>query len=317
MAVLPAVLDRAAVAEKLPYDRLIDSLRQHFSEAAIVPPRQTLPFGDPSAPNGQLLLMSAWQGDSIAALKVATVIPDNAARGLPTIQALVLVIDVRTGSVVAVAEGSEITRRRTAAASALAASYLALPDARTLVVVGTGPQALALASAHRVVRPSIDEIVIWGRSQEKAKGMAVELSESVHVCSIGVTDDLERAVRRADIVSCATSSATPLVKGAWLREGSHLDLVGSFSADRRETDTDAVVQASVFVDTFEGCESEAGDILIPIGEGRINKTFIRGDLASLVSGVLGGRQSTKERTLFKSVGTALEDLAASRLLVER
>jgi ornithine cyclodeaminase len=204
-----------------------------------------------------------------------------------------------------------LTLWRTAAASALAATYLAREDASHLVLIGAGALAPYLARAHATNRP-IKKVSIWNRSAPRAQGLAKELGNEKF--SVEVVSDAERAVRAADIVSCATLSTEPLVQGQWLKAGAHLDLVGGFRPVMREADDDAVKRARVYVDTRGGALKEAGDLVIPIARGIFRETDVQGDLFDLCRGTAKGRASGSEITLFKSVGTAIEDLAAAMLV---
>jgi ornithine cyclodeaminase len=267
-----------------------------------------------------LLLMPAWERDGRAPLlgvKIVTVHPGNPKRGLPSVSGTYLLMRADSGESLAVIDGQALTLWRTAAASALASSYLARGDARRLVMVGAGALAPDLIEAHATVRP-IDEVLVWNREQRRAEQLVATLGEAVTkrraVCA---TTDLESAVRHADIVSCATLSREPLVKGAWLKPGTHLDLVGAFTSAMRESDDETVRRALVYVDTRAGALAEAGDIVQPLNAGIIRQTDIRGDLTELSRKSVLGRQSPEEITLFKSVGTALEDLAAAALAFSR
>jgi ornithine cyclodeaminase/alanine dehydrogenase-like protein (mu-crystallin family) len=301
-AELTAVLDDRA---------LIDRLREAFREGAESPLRHHHAVGAPAAA-GTLLLMPAWQPGRALGVKVVTVFPGNAARGLPAVQGTYLLLDAETGSPRALLDGAALTRRRTAAASALAATYLARPDSATLLMVGTGSLAPHLVSAHAAVRP-IREARVWGRSAEKAAALAGRLDGPR--LRVTAALDLEAAVRGADVVSCATLSAQPLVQGAWLRPGTHVDLVGGFTPAMREADDEAVRRSRVFVDT-PAALAEAGDLVQPIDRGLLRTEDVT-DLFDLVRGRRPGRQRDDEVTLFKSVGAALEDLAAARLAFER
>jgi len=276
-----------------------------------VPLRHHHQVAVPGAAAGTLLLMPAWQAGAYLGIKVVTVFPDNATRSLPTVLASYLLLSAETGAPVALMGGRLLTVRRTAAASALAASYLARPDARHLVMVGTGALAPALIAAHASVRP-IERVTVWGRNRAAADAIVATLAGNRY--AIAATDDLEAAVRAADIVSCATLAKDPLVAGAWLAPGAHLDLVGGFKPDMRETDDDAIRRAAVFVDTREGAMKEAGDIVQPLASGVLQPAAIRADLFDLVRGRAPGRGASDQITLFKSVGTAIEDLAAAILV---
>ena len=255
------------------------------------------------------------------ATKLVTVFPDNAARQLPTIHAQIVLFDGKSGVPAAIIDGTEITRRRTAAASALASTYLAREDARELLILGTGPQAFHQALAHAAVRP-IARIHVWGRSPARLAALVQSLRQHVrkdensHALRIEIAEDLESAARGADIISCATSAAVPLIEGRWLKPGSFLDLVGSHSAERRESDDEAVRRSNIYVDTLKGALAEAGDLLIPLKSAAIRESDIRGDLHALCRDQVGGRATRDEITLFKSVGTAVEDLAAAKLVYD-
>jgi ornithine cyclodeaminase/alanine dehydrogenase-like protein (mu-crystallin family) len=211
----------------------------------------------------------------------------------------------------AIMDGRALTAWRTGAASALAARYLARADAAHLVMIGAGALAPHLVRAHAAVRP-ITRVTLWNRTRGKAVALAFGLA--VSGIEVTVTDDLEGAVRDADIVSCATLSSEPLIRGTWLRRGTHVDLVGGFTPKMREADDQAVKRARLYVDTRAGAGKEAGDIVIPLKRGVIAQADIRGDLFDLCRGKVKGRTSATQITLFKSVGTAIEDLAAAILI---
>jgi ornithine cyclodeaminase len=296
---------------------LVERLREAFREGAEAPLRHRHAVPAPGG-EGTLLLMPAWQAGRSLGVKVVTVFPGNASRGLSAVQAAYLLLDAETGAPLALMDGAMLTRRRTAAASALAADYLARRDSSTLVMVGTGSLAPHLIAAHGAVRP-IREVRVWGRSPDKARALAasVAMAAGSGRADVRVTpvEDLEAAVRAADVVSCATLASDPLIRGAWLRPGTHLDLVGGFTPAMREADDDAVRRSRVFVDTPAALE-EAGDVVQPIASGVLKKEDVA-DLFDLVRGRRPGRTDEAQITLFKSVGAALEDLAAARLAFER
>jgi len=216
-----------------------------------------------------------------------------------------------TGEPLAVMDGTTLTAWRTACASALAASYLAREDAAHLVMIGAGALAPHLVRAHASVRP-IRRVTLWNRTRKRAVQTAFGLS--VGGLEVEVSDDLEAAVRDADIVSCATLSATPIVRGKWLKKGAHVDLVGAYTPKMRESDDDAIRKSRVYVDTRAGALKEGGDIVQPMKSGILKKDGVRGDLFELCRGKAKGRTRPSEITLFKSVGTAIEDLAAAMLV---
>jgi ornithine cyclodeaminase len=258
--------------------------------------------------------MPAWQAGRHIGVKMVTVFPDNGERGLPAIMGIYVLLDGKTGSPLALIDGPTLTVKRTAAASALAAGYLARPDAERLLMVGTGALAPQLITAHAAVRP-ICNVLIWGRDPAKAQKLAKRMNRrDFHV---DWTDDLETAARGAHVISCATLSKEPLIRGAWLQPGQHVDLVGAFRPDMRETDDEALRRARVFVDTRPGATKEGGDIVQAVHSGALGLDDIAGDLFELTRGDRSGRRYYDQITLFKSVGTAIEDLAAAQLAIER
>jgi ornithine cyclodeaminase len=305
-------IDAAAVHAALPYDRLIPHLRDAFRAGGEVPLRSRFHIDavDGGA-GGTLLLMPAWQPGRHIGIKTVSVFPDNAKLGLGSVAATYLLLDARTGEPKAVIDGEAITLRRTGCASALAASYLARQDAQRLLMVGAGSLAPHLIRAHCAVR-KYTRIEIWNRNRARAEKVAATLSD----LNVAVVDDLEAAVHAADTISCATLSRTPLVRGDWLRPGTHLDLVGAFTPEMHETDATALTRSAVYVDNRAGALKEPGDLVTPIAAGQFRAEDVRGDLFDLCRADTIARRSDTEITLFKSVGLALEDLAAAELVVE-
>jgi len=308
------VITAERVAEVLDEVSLVDRLRDAFKGGATVPVRHHHTVSVAGQADATLLLMPAWRDGGMLGVKVATVFPGNAARDLPAVMASYLLLDGATGAPLALLDGAVLTARRTACASALAADYLAAPESRALLMVGTGVLAPHLILAHAAVRP-IAEVMVWGRSPDKAGRLAASLDRPG--LPVAAVSDLEAAARRADVISCATLARDPLIRGAWLRPGQHLDLVGGFTPEMREADDDAVRRASLFVDTRAGALKEAGDLVDPLRRGVIAEGDVKGDLFDLARGTCPGRRGDDEITLFKSVGTALEDLAAAELAFER
>ena len=302
------VIDAEATRGRLPFGALIDALRQRFAEGCEVPLRHTHRIGS----DGTLLLMPAWRAGARMGLKTVGIFPGNSTLGLPGLHSTYLLFDARTGVPLALLDGNEITSRRTAAASALAASYLARADARQLLVVGAGRVAALLADAMRAVRP-IERVQVWNHRPAPAEMLAAQLREQgidAQACA-----DLQAAVQQADIVSCATLSTTALIEAAWLRPGTHLDLIGSFTPEMREADAACFARCTVFVDTAEAL-AKSGDVLQAKAAGLFIDAQLRASLAGLCGGAHAGRASAGECTLFKAVGSALEDLAAAELVFD-
>lgn len=304
---MPVVIDAATAGASLDFARLIPALREAFVVGANAPLRHAHRL---DAPGASVLIMPAWRGQDLMGIKIVTVFPGNSARGINAVHSSYLLSDAATGTPLALIDGNEITGRRTVAASALAGSYLARPDAARLLVVGSGHIASMLAPAWAAVRP-IREVRVWSPRPARAAALA----ERLRSCGLDATaaEDLEAEARAADIISCATLSETPLIRGGWLRPGTHLDLIGGFRPTMREADDDAVRRARVYIDG-EAALVEAGDLTQPLACGVLARDAVAGDLAALCRGTVPGRGDAGEITLFKSVGTALEDLAAAALV---
>lgn len=308
------LLDAQKTRDALPFPDLIAALRVMFATGCEAPTRHHHTVAVPGDADATLLLMPAWLPGAYMGVKMVSVFPGNGPRGLPAVSGSYLLSSGTTGELLAIIDGAELTARRTAAASALAASYLASPSATRLLIVGAGRLALNLIEAHCNTRP-INQVSIWARDVAKAQEALGDFS--LPGIDIVVTEDLEQAARQADILSCATLSRAPLIHGGWLKTGAHLDLVGAFAPDMRETDDAAVLRASLFVDTYSGALSEGGDLVQPIRAGVMTADAVQADLRALTRGDHPGRTCANEITLFKSVGAASEDLAGAILAYER
>ena len=252
--------------------------------------------------------------------KIYTSFPDNLAAPssvgeprLPAVQALYVLFDGRNGRPVAVLDGTAVTWWKTAADSALGARLLAPDGPRTLTMVGSGAMAPWLIRAHRHARPSISEVLIWNRTRERGEALATRVrGEGVEA---RVVPDLEAAVRQAQVITSATRTHTPLIKGAWLQPGTHLDLVGGYTRDTREADDDAVRRARIFVDRRESAFDGVGDILQPIADGVIRAEDVLGDLYDLVGGTVPGRRQRDDITLYKNAGGGHLDLMTAQAVM--
>jgi ornithine cyclodeaminase/alanine dehydrogenase-like protein (mu-crystallin family) len=299
-------IDTATTARHLPMASLIDALRAMFVAGCEVPMRHTHRIGG----EGTVLLMPAWRTGARLGIKTVTIFPGNGAHGKPGLHSIYLLFDASTGEPLGQLDGDQITSRRTAAASALAASYLARRQASRLLIVGSGRVASLLAEAMRAVRP-ITRVDVWNHRESTAKALVDRLRAAGFDAHLA--HDLADATSRADIVSCATLGTSPLIRGEWLREGAHLDLIGSFTPQMREADGACFERSRVFVDTLEAL-AKSGDVLEAIAEQRFSPDALQGTLAELCIGTRPGRTNPVDRTLFKAVGTALEDLAAAELV---
>ncbi|WP_413762369.1 ornithine cyclodeaminase family protein [Variovorax sp. Varisp41] len=309
--------DAIATRAPLGFERLVPALRAAFAAEAQVPPRHVHAIDNASGDKGTVLIMPAWSEAGFLGIKTINIFPGNGARGLPGLHATYVLYDARTGVPLALMDGDELTAHRTAAASALGASFLARGDARRLLVLGTGRIARMLPAAHASVRP-IEEVTVWNHRIEGAEALAAQWRAQgwagARAAAPGPAG-LEAAVRQADIVSCATLATAPLVRGEWLAPGSHLDLIGSFTPAMREADARCFEDARTFIDTPEAL-TKAGDLLDAIAAGTLRAEAVQGTLAALCRGERGGRTQpdSDERTVFKAVGSALEDLTAATLV---
>lgn len=305
MQVLTLEETRAA----LPFGPLIDALDAGFRAGAEVPLRHHHPMVNPGAADDMLLLMPAWQAAGWGGVKIVNVHPGNAGRGLPAIASSYILFDRVTGAQKLLLDGGELTARRTAAASALAARRLARPDSRRHLIVGAGRVGANLAQAYRAALP-IEAVEVWSRTAASAEALAADLrAQGIPAVA---APDLQAAVGRADIVSCATLSRTPLIHGDWLHPGQHIDLIGSFTPEMREVDDAVMQRARIFLDT-DHARIESGDIALPLAAGAITEADIEGTLEALCRDNRHPRRGPGEITLFKGVGSAVEDLSAAIL----
>jgi len=308
-------LDAEAVHRALDYPSLIKALRQAHAHEAM-PRSQALVMDEPGGGGNVFVSLLAWAGGEAIVSKLVGVFPGNLALAVPqpSVQGLVALFDGRTGAPRLVCDGAALTFRKTAADSALAADFLARPDAATLLVVGAGGLARHVVAAHRSVRPTIREVLIWNRTGDRARALAATLTEPG--CGVRAVDDLDAAVAKADIISAVTMAQQPLIRGACLKPGAHVDLIGAYRPDMREADDDVVHRARLFVDTRQGCDG-SGEIGEPIAKGLITLASIEADLFDLCAGGHPGRQSPDAITMFKNVGGAHLDLFTARHLLAR
>ena len=278
-----------------------------------MPIRQHQSFAIPDEESGTLLLMPAWIPGKYFGTKQVLVIPENGKRGLSSVNATYQLSSATTGEPLLYLDGNVLTDKRTAAASALASTYLSRKDSKHLLMIGTGRLANSIVQAHCTAR-AIDTVSIWGRNSQKSEALAVQIRQLGFKCH--AVEDLEAAARTADIISCATGSKLPLVEGKWLNPGTHIDLVGAFEPSMRESDDEVMRRANIFVDTDDAIEA-AGDITQAIESDAISRSDILANLYDLTRDTHQGRCSENEITVFKSVGTALEDLTAAVMAFEK
>ena len=285
--------------KSIDWNGIISALDQGFASGVETPPRQKHTT-DPSG--SKLIVMPAWGYKGYGGLKVITTTPNNETNDLPYIQGVYHLFKIADGQFAIEIDGAFLTNLRTAAASALASSYLSKKDSKGLLMVGAGNLAPYLIAAHKAIRP-IEEVYVWSRNHVNA----VELAKAHGYTAV---KDIANVASKVDIISCATPSTSALVLGDMLHPGQHIDLVGGFTPAMRETDDAVIHMSTVFVDVEMALE-EAGDLIQPMHHGTWRRNQLKGTLYDLCTQKITGRSSDEEITLFKSVGTALEDLVAA------
>jgi len=301
------------IIEHLGYKELIDALREIFQSDYTMPIRHHHFYNTPEGDENTLILMPVWNSEYMG-MKQVTVAPANANRNMPSIFAQYILSNSKTGEPLAMMNATELTARRTACTSALAASYLCRENAENLLIVGGGKVAQHLAQAHLAVR-NFKKVSVWMRNTAKMEKFIASL-KAQGIPAEAVTS-LEESARQADLIACATLSKTAIIKGDWVKPGTHLDLIGSHKPDTRETDDETIRKSSLFVDSRAGALHETGELVLPIAEGIITENDVKADIVELIKGIHPGRTSSEEITLFKSAGLAIEDLAAALLVYKR
>jgi ornithine cyclodeaminase len=297
----------------LDYRGLVEGLRDMYKRGVDLTERKVLHQKLPDGSQNDWLILPAWQFGRHQGIKLVSVFPGNEKKGLASILGLYVLFDGETGAPILTIDGAALTLRKTVCNSALAVDYCAREDASKLLVMGAGNLAPHVVAAHASVRP-ITEAKIWNRSPEKAVALAARLSRPG--LAVSAAPDLQAAAGWADIITGVTMTKQPLLKGAWLKPGQHLDLIGAFRPDMREADDEAVRRARLFIDARFSVLDECGDISQPLEAGLIKETDIT-DLFQLSRGERPGRQNDDEITLFKSGGGGHEDLATAQYLLSK
>jgi len=303
--------DADQVAEALPWDALISAIEETLVAPGAHAPERTVHSIDvPGSSSASLLMKPGWIVGDVIAVKAVTFFPDNGQLGMPTVNAGVLLFSGTDGQLLGACDGNELTTRRTAAASAVAAKRLVRSSASRLLVVGTGALSPMAAQAHYAVH-GYESVEIWGRTPAKAAAVVQGLRQETIPAT--VCEDLDAGVVAADTICCVTGATEPLVRGELVQPGTHIDLIGSFTPEMRETDDEVVRRASVWVDTRSDGVL-AGDLAQPLASGVLAVEDIVGELHELIAGSCAVRETDEQITLFKSAGIALEDVAAAKLI---
>ncbi len=302
------ILDAEHVHSSLSYPALVDDLQKAFAGDYEMPPRNVMLLDAKSGGPESFAMLPSWN-DSYISLKAFTYFPKNK---LPdkTLYANILLFKRQNGEPVALVDGTSVTKWRTAGISALASRLLSRENSETLFLLGTGNLATYLIRAHASVR-DLKKVYVWGRSPKKANNVISQVKDLLTEIEFEVVHDIQASCSESDIIVSATGSYEPLVKGEWVKAGTHTDFLGNHFADKRECDTELVLKSKVYLDSNDNCFKEAGEILLPISEGKMTKEDVLGELKDLCNSSIPGRRSEDEITLFKSVGTALGDLVGA------
>ncbi|MCB1518433.1 MAG: ornithine cyclodeaminase [Hyphomicrobiaceae bacterium] len=266
-------------------------------------------------PTGTLLSRAAFIEGLGYGAKSVTIFDGNSRLGLPGVQGAMLVFDPGNGTLTAIIESKLVTEFKTAADSVLGATLLARPDSRHLLIAGAGAVARSLISAYPALFPGLTHISIWARRTEQAQSLAAEFADSP--VPVRAVTDLAETATQSDIIASATMAREPLIKGEWIRPGTHVDLIGAFKHDMREADDQLIASGRLFVDSRESTVGHIGEIMIPIANGTISEGNIRGDLYDLIAGSAAGRTSPDEITIFKNGGGAHLDLMTARYIASK
>ena len=303
---------KSRIEQIFTYSDFIPFLKKFYAEDVTVPPRPHYSIQSEIS-NATLLLMPSWQSEKYIGVKVVNVFPDNHRFELPSVQGIYILMDGLTGQILATFDGLTLTTKRTAAISAVACDILAKPKCKSILMIGTGNLSAELIQAHHSIR-DLDEVFIWGRNISKSQKKCKEIKALIPDINIQSVIDKDQFCAKADIISVATLAKDPVLFGEHVTDGTHIDLVGSYSKESREADDNCLVQSKIFVDDY-GALKESGDLYIPLDQGVIKEKDVIMDLNELVThGYL--RKSKDETTLFKSVGNAKADLALAIYLYE-
>ena len=306
-------IDNETIDQVLNYDKMLEALYKIFISKFTMPVRHHHFYNTPDSAENALILMPAWT-DKYLGCKQVIVASKNAEQHLPAIHALYTLFNAETGVPLAQMDATKLTSVRTACASALAAKYLARENAENLLVIGSGSVAYHLAQAHSSVR-NYKHIEVWARNSDKAQALLDSLKQQGFT-NVSLAKDLQAAIQKADVISSATLSKEPIIKGEWLKPGVHLDLIGSHTPKTREADDEVIRRSTIYADSREGALHETGELAIPIASGLLDPKDVQADLVELCKANKLARKNEEEITLFKSAGLAIEDLAAALMVYE-
>ena len=309
------MLDADKILNSMPFTTLVDELAEMHCEPIGLIDEMLMESRDASDNVNHFFIRTGWQPEKAVGAKVITVFPrNNQQREWPSIQAVYILFEGVNGTPVACLDGTALTWIKTATDSALGSRLLSREDIETMLMIGAGQMAPHLISAHCTVRPSLRKVLIWNRTHDKAAALCADLSDQFPQIDFSPVNEIEATARGADLICSAIGCETPIIQGAWLKPGTHVDLIGAYTPTMREADDECLRRSSIFVDARETTLHHIGELMIPLAESVIVEQDVLADLSDLCQQRHHGRQSDSEITLFKNGGGGHLDLMCARIL---
>ena len=311
------MLDADKLLHCLPFTTLVDELAAMHRDPIGLVDEMLMESVDDNANVSHFFIRTGWQPEKAVGAKVITVFPrNNQTREYPSIQAVYILFEAVNGSPVACLDGTALTWLKTASDSALGSKLLSREDIESMLMIGAGQMAPHLLSAHCEVRPSLKRVQVWNRTAEKARQLCDEMKQKFPGIDFSAVGEIEAAAREADLICSAIGRKEPIIEGAWLKPGAHVDLIGAFTPDMREADDEVLRRGSLFVDARETTINHIGELMIPIASGVISEADVLADFSDLCQQRHAGRSSADEITVFKNGGGGHLDLMCARILYD-
>ena len=309
------MLDADQLLDCLPFTTLVDELAAMHLEPIGLVDEMLMESKDDNDNVNHFFIRTGWQPEKAVGAKVITVFPrNNQRREWPSIQAVYILFEGQNGTPIACLDGTVLTWLKTASDSALGSKLLSRETIESMLMIGAGQMAPHLVSAHCEIRPSLRQVQVWNRTPDKAQQLCDSLAEKFPGISFSTVDDIETGARQADLICSAIGCEQPIIEGAWLKPGAHVDLIGAFTAEMREADDEVLRRGSLFVDARETTIKHIGELMIPLAAGVIGESDVLADLSDLCQQRHAGRQSDDEITVFKNGGGGHLDLMCARIL---
>jgi ornithine cyclodeaminase/alanine dehydrogenase-like protein (mu-crystallin family) len=309
------MLDADTLMQAMPFSQLVEELADLHREPIGLVDEMLMESKDADDNTNHFFIRTGWQPEKAVGAKVITVFPRNNQAGVrPSIQAVYILFEAVNGSPLACLDGTALTWLKTASDSALGSKLLSRPDIESMLMIGAGQMAPHLVRAHCAVRPSLRRVMVWNRTLEKAQALCTELGEQIADVEFSTADNLQAAAGSVDLICSAIACDEPIIRGEWLKDGTHVDLIGAYTASMREADDECLRRGSLFVDARETTLNHIGELMIPLASGVICADDVLADLSDLCQQRHEGRSSEDEITIFKNGGGGHLDLMCARLL---